>query len=77
MVPGDGGSARMRRGAVVCIVLAVIFTAVALFSYFYESRSTGILPVITYPLRVYTIPLAIIGAILASCGIFIQKSRRR
>lgn len=77
MVPGDGGSARMKRNAVVYIVLSVIFVALALFSYFYESRSTGLLPVITYPLRAYTIPLAIISAILASCGIFIQKSRRK
>jgi len=67
----------MRRSAVVCIVLAVIFVAVALFSYFYESRSTGLLPVITYPLRVYTIPFAIISVILASCGVFIQKRRRK
>jgi hypothetical protein len=66
----------MRRGAVVFIVLSVIFIALALFSYFYESRSTGLLPVITYPLRAYTIPLAIAGAILASCGIFIQKRKR-
>lgn len=66
----------MRRGTVVCIVLAVIFAAVALFSCFYESRSTGLLPVITYPLRVYIIPFAIIGAIPASYGIFIQKGRR-
>ena len=67
----------MKRGAVVCIVLSGIFLAVALFSYFYASRSTGLLPVITYPLRAYTIPFAIISAILASCGIFIQKSRRK
>jgi hypothetical protein len=77
VVPGDDGSARMKRGTVVCIVLSVIFLALALFSYFYESRSTGLLPVITYPLRAYTIPFAIIGAVLASCGIFIEKSKRR
>ncbi|MFO7995904.1 MAG: hypothetical protein R6U93_01955 [Dehalococcoidia bacterium] len=67
----------MKRSAAVCIVVSVIFLAVALFSYFYESRSTGLLPVITYPLRAYTIPFAIVGAILASCGIFIQKSKRK
>jgi hypothetical protein len=66
----------MKRSAVVCIVLSVIFIALALFSYFYESRSTGLLPVITYPLRDYTIPLAIVGAILAFCGIFLQKRRQ-
>jgi hypothetical protein len=65
----------MKRSALICIVLSVIFVAVALFSYFYESRSTGLLPVITYPLRDYTVVFAIIGAVLASCGIFIQKRR--
>ena len=65
----------MKRSAVVCIVLAVIFVALALFGYFYESRSTGLLPVITYPLRDYTIPFVIIGVVLASYGIFIQKRR--
>lgn len=65
----------MQRSALVCIVLAVVFLAVALFSYFYESRSTGLLPVITYPLRDYTVIFAILSAVLASCGIFIQKRR--
>jgi hypothetical protein len=77
VIPGDGGNAMMKKSAVVCIVLAIIFVALTLFSYFYESRSTGLLPVITYPLRPYTIPFAITGAILTSCGIFIHKSRRK
>lgn len=59
----------MKRSAVICIILAVTFVALAMFSYFYESRSTGLLPVITYLLRPRTIPFVIIGAILASCGI--------
>jgi hypothetical protein len=65
----------MKRNALVCIVLAVIFLAVAVFSYFYASRSTGLLPVITHPLRDYTVVFAIICVVLASCGIFIQKRR--
>jgi hypothetical protein len=65
----------MKRSAVVCIVLGVISVALALFSYFYASRSTGLLPVITYPLRDYTIPFAIAGIVLASCSVFIQKRR--
>jgi len=67
----------MKRSALACIVLSVIFLAVALFSYFYESRSTGLLPVITYPLRDYTVAFAIICVVLASCGIFIQKRREK
>ena len=65
----------MKRSALVCIVLSVIFVVLTLFSYFYESRSTGLLPVITYPLRDYTIVFAITGGVLASCGIFIQRRR--
>lgn len=65
----------MKRSTLFCVVLAVVFLAVALFSYFCESRSTGLLPVITYPLRDYTVVFAIIGAVLVSCGIFIQKRR--
>ena len=65
----------MKRRALACIVLSVVFLAVALFSYFYESRSTGLLPVITYPLRDYTVVFAIISAVLVSSGIFIQKRR--
>jgi hypothetical protein len=67
----------MKRSAVVCIVLAVIAVALALFSYFYASRSTGLLPVITYPLRDYTVPFAIVGAVLTFCGVFIQTRKRK
>jgi hypothetical protein len=67
----------MKKGTVACIVLSGIFLVAALFSYFYVSRSTGLLPVITYPLRTGTIPFAIIGAILASCGVFIQTRKRK
>ncbi|RLC60451.1 MAG: hypothetical protein DRI01_10165 [Chloroflexi bacterium] len=65
----------MKRVALFCIVLSAVFLVLALFSYFYESRSTGLLPVITYPLRPYTIPLAITSAIMVACGVFIQKKR--
>jgi len=75
VVPGDGGNAKMKKSAVVCIVLSIIFVALALFSYFYESRSTGLLPVITYPLRPYAVPLVITSAIMVFFGFFIQKRR--
>lgn len=67
----------MERKALVCVILSIVFVALAVFSHFYESRSTGLLPVITYPLRPYTVPFAIAGAVLASSGIFIQKSKTR
>ncbi|MFP3897936.1 MAG: hypothetical protein ACLFVD_01280 [Dehalococcoidia bacterium] len=67
----------MKKKALVCIVLSFVFLGLALFSYFYESRSTGLLPVITHPLRDRTIPLATVAAVLAACAIFIQGSGRR
>ena len=67
----------MKRKALVCIVLWGVFLGLALFSYFFESRSTGLLPVITHPLRDCTIPLAIVAAVLLACAIFVQGSRRR
>ena len=65
----------MKRNAAICLVLAAIFLAVAIFSHFYMTTSTGLLPVIGYPLRPYTIPLAVTGAFLAALGIFLQVRR--
>jgi hypothetical protein len=67
----------MERKALMCVILSIVFAALAVFSHFYGSRSTGLLPVITYPLRPYTVTFAIAGAVLASCGIFTQKSKTR
>ena len=67
----------MKRSAAVCIILSGLLLALALFSCLYESRSTGLLPVITYPLRHYAIPLGVVGAVFGSRGVFIQQSKRQ
>ncbi|GEM_PF-2265199 len=66
----------MKKKAVICLVLSALFLIAALFSYFYMTRSTGQLPVISYPLRAYTVPLAAIGVVLAAFGIFLHTGRR-
>jgi hypothetical protein len=52
---------KIRLSIKVCLLLSGISLVAAMFSYFYEASSMGLLPVINYPLRVYTIPLSIFG----------------
>jgi len=66
----------MKRNALICLVLAAMFSVAALFSYFYMTTSTGLLPVLSYPLRPYTILLAGIGITLAAVGIFLYRRGR-
>jgi len=48
---------------VLCVV-ALAFFAAAVFAYTYESRYRGLLPIVTYPLRVYAVPLVLTGLVL-------------
>ena len=66
---------KMKRSAVICLVLGAVFLVTAIFSHFYMTTSTGLLPVISYPLRPYTIPFASTGAVLAALGIYLQVRR--
>ena len=53
--------------------IASLFSFIsALFAYLYESRYTGMLPVISYPLRVYTLPLILIGLVLLLLGLVVR-----
>ena len=45
-------------------VLAAILFALSIITYFYESRSSGLLPIITYPLRGFSIYFLIVGLIV-------------
>lgn len=45
----------------------------AIYAYFYESRYTGLLPVVTYPLRVYAAPLALCGIVLLILAVIVRK----
>lgn len=67
----------MKRKTIVCIVLSAAFLVTALFSHFYEARSMGLLPVINYPLRPYTLPLSIVGMVFAVLGIFLQTRKEK
>ena len=45
-------------------VLAAILFALSAITYFYESRSSGLLPVITYPFRDFSVYFFIAGLVL-------------
>jgi len=52
---------------------SLVLFVVAVYSYFYESRYTGLLPVVTYPFRTYTIPIALTGLILLVLALIARK----
>ena len=60
----DGGLA-LRKVIIFSLSLTLIFFVSAIFCQFYYTTSTGYLPVISYPLQIFTIPFAVIGVILA------------
>ncbi|MFW9993641.1 MAG: hypothetical protein ACFFD4_16465 [Candidatus Odinarchaeota archaeon] len=55
-------------------VLSMVFGSTALFAYLYVSRSTGMLPVITYPYRDFTFPLFTISLLLLITALVIRGS---
>jgi len=58
----------------ILFVGALILFAVAAFCQFYESRYSDMLPVITYPLQAYALPIALIGAALTVLALILQKT---
>ena len=66
----------MKRNAVICLLLSAVFLATALFSYFYMTTSTGLLPVISYPLRPYAIVFLGTGAVLAAVAVLLYIRKR-
>jgi uncharacterized membrane protein len=63
----------MKLFVKIGLLLGITLRVVATYSYFYESSSTGLLPVITYPLRPYALPLFAAGLVLLSLGIVIHR----
>jgi hypothetical protein len=57
----------------IYLILGIVLPVVAAYSYFYESSSTGLLPVITYPLRPYALPLLVAGILLLFLGTVIHR----
>jgi len=64
---------KMRRSVEVCFILSGVFLLISVFSHFYMARYVGLLPVINYPLRPYTVPLAILGFLFLFSGILLHR----
>jgi len=47
--------------------------AVAIYAYLYESRSTGLLPVVTYPFRTHAISVALTGLVLLALALIVRR----
>ena len=65
----------MKRTVQVCILLGIGLLAAAAYSHLYETKSTGMLPYIDYPLRPYTLPLFVLGIISLVSGIVLMLHR--
>ncbi|MCS7365433.1 MAG: hypothetical protein NDF54_08360 [archaeon GB-1867-035] len=63
----------MRKSTFYLALLTLLSSFLAIFTYSYESKSTNLLPVITYPLRIFTLPLIIIFVILATLTLLNEK----
>lgn len=57
----------------VYIILSALSFIFAAFTYLYEARYSGWLPVINYPFRQYSMPLSALGTILFIIGIILHK----
>jgi len=66
----------MNRKGGALFIASLSFFAVAIYAYLYESRSTGFLPVITYPLRTCAVPLALSGLFLLLLALIVRKFPR-
>ncbi len=58
-------------------IIGLIFCSASIYCYSYESRYTGLLPLISYPLRKYTLPLAVVGVgfLVASLILYLRMRR--
>jgi hypothetical protein len=65
----------MKKIVQFCLLFAIMFLIVAIYSYVYETSSTGMLPYIDYPLRSYSLPFVIIGFISLALA-FVFNARR-
>ncbi len=63
----------MKLFVKIGLLLGTTLLVVAAYFYFYESSSTGLLPVITYPLRPYALSLLAAGLVLLFSGIVIHR----
>lgn len=63
----------MRLSVKICLLIGILLPIAATYCHVYEERSIGLLPVINYPLRLYTMPLLVVGFLLIFSGIVLHK----
>ena len=54
-------------------IASLALFAGAIYAYLYESRSTGLLPVVTYPFRTHAISLALTGLVLLVLALIARR----
>lgn len=54
-------------------IASLAFFAGAIYAYFYESRSTGLLPVVTHPFRTHAVSIALTGLFLLVLALIARK----
>jgi len=54
-------------------IASLVLFAGAIYAYLYESRSTGLLPVVTYPFGTHAVSLALIGLVLLVLALIAQR----
>jgi len=63
----------MRKWFVyVSALIGITLLVAAAYFYIYETRSTGLLPYIDYPLRPYALPVLVLGFALLILGVVVQ-----
>jgi hypothetical protein len=65
----------MKRVVQGCLLLGIALLVIAAYSHLYETRSTGLLPYIDYPLRPYVLPLLILGVAFIISGLVLILRR--
>lgn len=56
-----------------CFLLSGILLVFTVFSYFYKATSMDFLQIINYPLRLYTLPLLILGFLILFLSVMLHK----
>ncbi|MHA1169296.1 MAG: hypothetical protein ACTSP4_09505 [Candidatus Hodarchaeales archaeon] len=58
----------------VSLISGILFSGLSLFSYLYISRSTGMLPVISYPFKPLTLPFFVAGLLFFVISLILRYS---
>ncbi|MFX1486565.1 MAG: hypothetical protein ACFFBS_05670 [Promethearchaeota archaeon] len=66
----------MKRVSLAVLAATIGFLIGGAFSYFYEARWMGELPIINYPFRYLALPFFAVGIILAVTTVVLEMSSR-